>query len=105
MSDSTLLTIGRAEVSKAMGDPEFLKEFPEFRTMKNKAEMLSKTAGGGCSSCRQGRIVGNLTLEFLNILAGLDQDRVAAIKGYFKADKLVYTAFDKLTGVYRTSII
>jgi hypothetical protein len=105
MSEEKLLTIGRDETMRALNDEKFLSKFPMFRTIKSKSDVLKKSAGSGCSSCRQKRIAQNLTLDFLNVLKTLPKEDAVRIKEYFGAEKLMYTMLDKTTGTYRSAVV
>lgn len=101
-----VMTIGRNEAIKALGDEKFMSQFPMFRTIKGKADVMQASGGSsGCSSCRRGTIMSNLTLDFQTILGTLPEGTVRKIKDYFGVDRLMYTALDRQSGVYMTKVV
>jgi hypothetical protein len=88
-------TVTQALVNKAMSDPRFFAEMPEFLPLSIKLKtVVQPPIGRGCSSCQKRRLVQNIFLDFMNILSSLSPDALARLKQYYGIPAIIFNARD-----------
>ena len=78
-------------VSKAVMDSQFYQQVPEFLPIQMKL-IASKEPQrrGGCGSCRQRRMMVNISQDFSHTLSSLSLDAVQRLKAYFGVTSIMY---------------
>lgn len=89
--------LGSEHVSRAMADPRFFDQMPEFSVLKNKINLVKSASTRGCSSCKERRIRQTYQGDFVKILNTLSTSAMTRLKRYLGADELLVNAFDQST--------
>ena len=93
------IILGGDHVRRALSDPGFFTQMPEFSALQVKANtMRNAPTKVGCSSCRQNRIRESLHGSFVSILNSLSTSAMERFKKYLGADELLINAYDSSTG-------
>lgn len=76
--------LGGVHVTKAVSDPNFFKEMPEFASIKAQIDMMHIDVNSkkGCSACNKRRLHTNIDGNFAAIVSRLPDDRAKVLKKY-----------------------
>jgi hypothetical protein len=91
--------LGPSHVKRAIGDPNFYAQMPEFLTIKRKLDAMhiNLNSGKGCSSCKMRRAANTVYSDFASIVASLSPDSLARFKKYLGVNKLVINKVNPAT--------
>ena len=91
--------LGEPHVSKALADPQFFVQLPEFLSLRVKMQAMHAdlSAATGCGGCRRRRVVGNLYADFCSIITALTPDGIGRLKQYLGCQALMLNTVDPLT--------
>lgn len=93
------MILGADHVRKAIADPNFYQQMPEFAAVQAKVNTIKSASGKrGCSSCQQRRIQSSVHGDFVGVLNSLSTSAMERLKKYFGTDTLMINAFDTATG-------
>ena len=87
--------ISSAMIARALMDPKFFQQLPEFLPIQMKL-VASKEPQikGGCGSCRQRRMVVNSFQDFMHTIASLSPDALVRLKLYFAVPSIMLHSRD-----------
>lgn len=93
--------------TKALGDPNFYSQVPEFLPLKQKVTQMQVQLkkGRGCSSCKKRRIQKTLFSDFLTVVKALSPDGMARLKAYLGAQALMLQWRDRQTKQHKVEIL
>ena len=87
--------ISTSVVARAVVDPKFYQQLPEFTSISMKLVASHEPElKGGCGSCRRKRMAVNVFQDFVAIMAGLNTDATARLKQYLGIQSLMYHGRD-----------
>jgi len=74
--------LGGVHVTKAVSDPNFFKEMPEFASIKAQIDMMHIDVNSkkGCSACNKRRLHTNIDGNFAAIVSRLEGERAKKFK-------------------------
>jgi hypothetical protein len=93
------IILGPSHVKRAIGDPNFYIQMPEFLTIKRKLDAMhvNLNSGKGCSSCKMRRATNTVYSDFASIASSLSSDGLARLKKYLGVERLVINKVNPAT--------
>lgn len=85
-----LLAEGAAQ--RALDDPKFLQQMPEFSGVQRRAKAVPAQRPGGCTGCMRKRAAKNVLQDFSRTALGLNPEARKRIVAYFGEPVMVRTA-------------
>lgn len=88
-------------VNRAMTDPDFRKNCPEFLAVQPSVTPTTKP----CPHCQMRKVQQSQSAAFFNTAAKLDAAGLARLKKYFGIQQLMLNARDPVTGAVRLRVV
>lgn len=97
------IVLDRNRVMKAMQDPGFYSQVPEFGGLKSRIVQANSAPAPkqGCASCQQRAQLSSLFSAFVRVVDGLGPDGIRRLKQYLGVDALTVSATDPITGAVK----
>ena len=98
MNQEKPVLFSQEHIRRAMADDRFVSAMPEFAAVRARMRAAEATKSIGCNTCRQRRVAGSMSSDFMSVVARLPNDALQRLKEYLGVGRLLFRMLDKASG-------